>query len=118
MNKNANDKLTKLSQTLRKGMTKEERKLWYEFLKGLPVTVHRQKVFGQYIADFYISDPKTIIELDGSQHYSEDGLHYDEERNAFFRSQGVAVLRYSNYDVNSDFEAVCTDILKNLGLLK
>lgn len=118
MNKNANGKLTKLSQTLRKEMTKEEKKLWYEFLKGLPLTVHRQKVFGHYIADFYIADSKLVIELDGSQHYSEEGLLYDAERTAFFRSQGVDVLRYSDYEINSDFEAVCTDILKNLGLLK
>ena len=117
MNENANGKLTKLAQKLRREMTKEERKLWYDFLKELPLTVHRQKVFGQYIADFYIADPKTIIELDGSQHYMEEGIEYDARRDDFFRSQGVSVLRYSNYDLNSKFEAVCTDILKNLGLL-
>ncbi|MBQ5583241.1 MAG: DUF559 domain-containing protein, partial [Ruminiclostridium sp.] len=57
------------ARNLRKEMTKEERRLWYDFLKGLPVTVHRQKVIGPYIVDFYIASSKTVIELDGSQHY-------------------------------------------------
>ena len=54
-------------------MTKEERHLWYDFLKNLPVMVHRQKIIGQYIADFYIAEKKIVIELDGSQHYSTGG---------------------------------------------
>ena len=61
------------ARSLRKNMTKEERHLWYDFLKGLPVMVHRQKVFGNYIADFYIAEAKLVIELDGSQHYEEAG---------------------------------------------
>ena len=35
-------------------MTKEERRLWYDFLKQLPVTVNRQKVIDHYIVDFYM----------------------------------------------------------------
>ena len=71
MNKTNNSKLTDNAQKLRKNMTKEERHLWYDFLKTLPVTVNRQKVIGNYIVDFYISSHKIIIEIDGSQHYEE-----------------------------------------------
>ena len=91
-------------------MTKEERHLWYDFLKEFPVMVHRQKVIGSYIVDFYIAEKKLVIELDGSQHYSEEGKAYDAERDAFLNAQGLTVLRYANSDVNTQFEAVCRDI--------
>ena len=72
-NKN-NPNLTNLSQNLRKNMTKEEKHLWYDFLKNLPITVNRQKVIGNYIVDFYCAKANIAIELDGSQHYFEQGL--------------------------------------------
>ena len=95
-------------------MTKEERHLWYDFLKQLPVTVHRQKVFGSYIVDFYIASRKIIIELDGSQHYEEANKQKDELRDAYFESMGCKVLRYSNADVNSRFSGVCEDIWEHI----
>ena len=98
------------SRSLRKNMTKEERHLWYDFLKEFPVMVHRQKVIESYIVDFYIAEKKLVIELDGSQHYSEEGKAYDAERDAFLNAQGLTVLRYANSDVNTQFEAVCRDI--------
>ena len=73
MNEQHNKNLTANARSLRRNMTKEERHLWYDFLKGLPVRVHRQKVIGNYIADFYIASAKLVIELDGSQHYEENG---------------------------------------------
>ena len=106
--------LIKYSQNLRKNMTKEERHLWYDFLKNLPITVNRQRVIGQYIADFYISDVKTVIEIDGSQHYEEDGQNKDAVRDEFFENQGIKVLRYSNLDLNRNFDLVCQDILNNI----
>ena len=72
MTKNKNSALTELSRTLRKNMTKEERHLWYDFLKNLPETVCRQKVVGRYILDFYCAAAKLAIELDGSQHYANN----------------------------------------------
>ena len=69
MNKTNNSTLTGNAKTLRKNMTKEERHLWYDFLKTLPITANRQKVLGNYIVDFYIAAAKLVIELDGSQHY-------------------------------------------------
>ena len=95
-------------------MTKEERHLWYDFLKGLPLTVHRQKVIGRYIVDFYCASAKLVIELDGSQHYEKAGRAADLERDAFLTEQGLTVLRYSNADVNRHFEAVCEDILRHI----
>ena len=97
-------------------MTKEERKLWYNFLKKLPVTVHRQKPIGNYIVDFYCASAKIVIELDGSQHYEDTAIEADSKRDGFLRKQGLTVLRYSNSQINQEFEAVCKDIALNLGL--
>ena len=65
-------------------MTKEERKLWFLFLRDLPLDIHRQKIIGNYIADFYCGQKKTVIELDGSQHFDESGMDRDRERDAYF----------------------------------
>ena len=109
-----NSKLTDNAKKLRKNMTKEERHLWYDFLKNLPVTVNRQKVIGNYIVDFYIATAKLVIELDGSQHYEEKGVENDTKRDAFLNGLGIKVLRYSDLDVNQRFESVCDDILNNI----
>ena len=96
-------------------MTKQERKLWYEFLKTLPVTVKRQELIGRYIADFYIPSAKIAIELDGSQHFEDKGLVYDRERDLFFAERGIQVLRYPNNAVTQNFSGVCESILLHLG---
>ncbi len=114
MNQTNNRKLTGNSQTLRKNMTKEERHLWYDFLKDLPITFHRQKVIGKYIVDFYCAKAKLVIELDGSQHYEEDGLKKDSVRDEFLKDLGLAVVRYSNDDINRNFDGVCEDILQKI----
>ena len=95
-------------------MTKEEKHLWYDFLKQLPVTVNRQKVIGNYIVDFYIDSAKMIIELDGSQHYSEEGEAKDIIRDSYFKRIGIKVLRYTNRQINERFKDVCDDILLQL----
>ena len=92
-------------------MTKEERHLWYDFLKSLPITFNRQKVIGNYIVDFHCSSVKLVIELDGSQHYEEKGIFSDKVRDEFLNNLGLTVLRYSNLDVNRNFRSVCEDIL-------
>ena len=114
MNKTNNPKLTGNAQRLRKNMTKEEKHLWYDFLKTLPVTVNRQKVIGNYIVDFYCASAKVIIELDGSQHYEDKGIKCDSQRDAFLNELGIKVLRYSNLDVTKNFDGVCTDILRHI----
>ncbi len=114
MNDKNNPELKKHSQYLRKNMTKEEKHLWYDFLKELPVTVNRQKVIGNYIVDFYCAKSKIIIELDGSQHYEDLGILKDKVRDEYFNSLDIKVLRYSNSDVNKNFRGVCEDILKHI----
>ena len=114
MNENHNPVLKPYSQKLRKEMTKEERHLWYDYLKTLPVTINRQKVVGKYILDFYCAKTKTAIEIDGSQHFEKEGIEKDVERDAYLKEQGIKVLRYSNYDINRNFEAVCIDIREHL----
>ncbi len=114
MNKTSNSALTNNAKMLRKNMTKEERHLWYDFLKTLPFTVNRQKVIGKYIVDFYIASAKIVIELDGSQHYEEENIKDDIERDNYLSELNIKVLRYSNLDINKNFESVCQDILNNL----
>ena len=116
MNKYHAPELTKNAQNLRVHMTKEERHLWYDFLKKLPITVNRQKKIGRYIVDFYCAQAKLIIELDGSQHYESDGQAADQQRDADLQKLGLTVLRYSNTDVNRYFDSVCNDILLHLNL--
>ena len=114
MNQFSNPKLTPFAQKLRREMTKEERKLWYEFLKQRPETFRRQKVIGPYIVDFYCASAKIVIELDGSQHFEQTGKAKDQERDAYLNSLGLRVLRYSNLDINRNLSGVCEDILKYL----
>jgi len=97
-------------------MTPEERHLWYDFLKGLPVVVHRQKVVGTYILDFYIPSRKLAIELDGAYHFSCSSHRYDDRRSAYLHDLGITVLRYTNHDVDRHFCDVCHDISKHLEL--
>ena len=109
-----NKNLSELARTLRKNMTRHERHLWYDFLKGLPMMVHRQKVIGSYIVDFYIAEKKLVIELDGSQHYELPGKQADAARDAFLTGQNLTVLRYANSDIDKNFRGVCEDILSHL----
>ena len=106
--------LRRRSRSLRSGMTDEERRLWYDFLRARPEHFRRQYIIGSYIVDFYSRTGKIVIELDGSQHYEEHGADYDKARDEYLRSAGNTVLRYSNADINQRFRSVCEDILKHL----
>ena len=114
MNNLYNKRLIPNSKTLRKNMTKEERHLWYDCLKQLNITTHRQKVIGPYIVDFYIASAKLVIEVDGSQHYEKSGMAADAVRDEYLKKLGITVLRYSNADVNYRFASVCEDIWNHL----
>ena len=116
MNQTNNPKLKRNAQKLRHEMAKEERHLWYDFLKTLPVTVNRQKVIGSYIVDFYCASAKLVIELDGSQHYEDKGAASDLVRDDALSRLGLTVVRYSNADINRNFHGVCADLLKRLNL--
>ena len=88
-------------------MTKEERHLWYDFLKNYPVPFHRQYSFENYIVDFYCHQAALVLELDGSQHCSPEEIEYDRKRTDFLESKGLYVLRISNLDVMRQFRSVC-----------
>ena len=91
-------------------MTKEERHLWYDFLRTHPARFSRQKILGRYIADFYSAKARLVIELDGSQHYEDANMWYDAERTSFLRSYGLTVVRIPNREVTRNFQGVCSYI--------
>ena len=107
MQRKHNKQIVPLAKELRKEMTKEERRLWYDFLRNYSVRFSRQKVLGKYIVDFYSAEAKLVIELDGSQHYEDDTIVKDAERTAFLESYGLTVLRIPNNEVNRNFQEVC-----------
>lgn len=98
------------AKELRKNMTEQERKLWYNFLKKYPVRFQRQKAIDNFIADFYCASVRLAIELDGSQHYSKDGKSYDSFRTEKLEKNSVTVLRICNRDIDRNFENACAYI--------
>ncbi len=107
MERKHNSALTANARNLRKSMTKEERHLWYDFLRTYPVRFLRQKVIDRYIVDFYCHEAKLVIELDGSQHYEEKGLLKDRIRTERIEERNLTVLRVPNNAVNQNFSGVC-----------
>ena len=106
-----NKNLTAYAKELRKNMTKEERHLWYDFLRYCTPRFRRQEILGNYIADFYCSKARFVIEIDGSQHMEPEELAYDAKRTAYFSSLNISVVRYYNTDINQNFRGVCEHIL-------
>ena len=107
MERKHNASLTANARNLRKNMTKEERHLWYDFLRDYPVRFLRQKVIDNYIVDFYCHDAKIIIELDGSQHFENAGLKKDQIRTEKMQERDLLVVRIPNNEVNQNFRGVC-----------
>ena len=105
------DKMTPRAQALRKQMTKEERWLWYGFLRDHPIQFRRQVVFSPYIVDFYAHRVRLEIEIDGSGHYEPAQMRYDKQRTQLLHEQyGVFVLRFTNLEVQRQYRAVCEQI--------
>ena len=102
-----NDKLLSIAKILRRNMTRQEKHLWYDFLRQYPLKIYKQRIIDQYIADFYCHSARMVIELDGSQHYTNQGKAQDETRTKVFEGYGIYVLRFSNKDVDDNFEGVC-----------
>ena len=105
-----NPALTLRGKELRKSMTAQERKLWHLFLKDFPVRFLRQKVIDRFIADFYCASAKIVIELDGSQHFEDTAVAYDEERTAVLEGFGLKIIRFTNLEVDRQFAEVCEKI--------
>ena len=107
MDRKHNKNIVPIAKTLRKNMTKEERHLWYDFLRSYAVKFSRQKVLGNYIADFYSAKAQLVIELDGGQHYEEKHVKKDENRTNYLNQYGIQVIRIPNNEVNKNFAGVC-----------
>ena len=102
-----NNKLLNVARILRRNMTRQEKHLWYDFLRYYPVKVYKQRIIDNFIADFYCHSARLVIELDGSQHYMAQGKTHDEARTKILESYGIYVLRFSNKDVDDNFDGVC-----------
>ena len=107
MDRKHNKAIVPTAKMLRKNMTKEEKHLWYDFLRSYPVKFSRQKVLGKYIVDFYCAKAKIVIELDGSQHYENEAVKYDAERTVYLEQYDLLVVRIDNRDINNNFVHVC-----------
>jgi len=102
-----NKKLLNVARILRRNMTRHEKHLWYDFLRHYPVKIYKQRIIDSYIADFYCHSARLIIELDGSQHYTDQGKKQDNVRTEVLEKYGIHVLRFSNKDVDENFKGVC-----------
>ncbi len=98
------------AQQLRMNMTRQEKRLWYDYLSTCPARFRRQKQFGSYIVDFYCAKRKLVVEIDGSQHYEPEEQERDKERTAYLESVGLRVIRFSNHDIDTHFSSVCEAI--------
>ena len=107
MERKHNTELTNNARVLRKNMTKEEKHLWYDFLKSYPVRFLRQKVIDNYIVNFYCHSARLIVELDGAQHYEEKGLLKDKIRTERIEQRNLKVIRIPNNELNRNFGVVC-----------
>ena len=103
-------KLKECSRELRNNATKQENHLWYDYLRHHCKQFYRQRIIGRYIVDFYCPKAKLVIELDGSQHYEDDAQEYDRIRTEYLTALGLHVLRFSNADVDKNFQGVCLEI--------
>ena len=109
-----NKALIRNAQALRKNMTPEEKHLWYDFLRQLPIKAHRQYNIGNYIVDFYIPTKHLVIEIDGVQHKAENNKEKDLTRDEFLKEQGLCVLRFPNESIRKNFADVCQIILNHI----
>lgn len=104
---NKNSGLLKIAKILRRNMTRQEKHLWYDFLQHYPVKIYKQRIIDDFIVDFYCHQARLVIELDGSQHYTLEGKSYDEIRTEVLERYGLYVIRFSNRDVEENFDGVC-----------
>ena len=102
-----NEKNITLAKNLRQNATPQEKHLWYDFLSKYEVRFQRQKAIDNFIADFYCHKANLIIEIDGSQHYTEEGRQKDEFRTEILEEYNLNVIRFTNIQINHNFEGVC-----------
>jgi very-short-patch-repair endonuclease len=89
-----------VARVLRKTMTDAERKLWSYVRKSqFSCKFRRQVPVGRFVLDFYSPQLKLNIELDGGQHYTEEGKKRDQERDQYLKIQGIEVLRFADNEI-------------------
>ncbi len=110
MTRKHNKNLTTNAKKLRKNMTKQEKHLWYDYLRTYPVRFLRQKVIDNYIVDFYCHGAMLVIELDGSQHYDETHITNDKIRTEVMEYRKITVIRIPNNEIDKNFDGVCSYI--------
>ena len=103
-----NKDINNIAKTLRKQMTRQERHLWYDFLRNYSVKVYRQRTIDYYVADFYCPAAKLVVELDGGEHYTEKKMLDDEYRTLIINKYGIHVVRIANNEIDNNFYGVCT----------
>jgi len=101
-------------------MTKAEFMLWQKLkskqLEG--VKFRRQYGVGQFVIDFYCTELKLAIEVDGESHFQDGAQEYDWERQAFIESVGIRFLRFTNDEVYGNLEGVLERIIQKIGELR
>ena len=105
-----NSSLCDTARMLRRNMTKQERHLWYDFLRYRQENWKRQRAIDGYIVDFFCYSARLVIELDGSQHYTEEGEEYDRIRTEVQERYQLEVMRFLNSEVDRNFDYVCLAI--------
>jgi very-short-patch-repair endonuclease len=103
------DNIAKARQ-LRKNMTPQESKLWEGFLRRHSLRFIRQRAVDHYILDFYCARYRVAIEIDGKQHAEEAGIEYDRSRTEILAIYRILVLRFTNTEIDLEFNAVCRKI--------
>ncbi len=102
-----NRKNIPLAKNLRRNATPQENHLWYDFLAKYEIRFQRQKAIDGFIADFYCHKAKLVIEIDGAQHYTEEGQRKDEFRTEILEGYDLKIIRFTNRQIHTNFRGVC-----------
>jgi very-short-patch-repair endonuclease len=111
-----NKKLKPFARNLRHNLTDAEQLIWSKIRKKQigDFQFYRQKNIGDYILDFYCPTGKLIVEIDGGQHYEDDGMMKDQTRDKYLQMLGFAVLRFFDIDVLKNIDGVVERIYEHL----
>ncbi|NIE97222.1 endonuclease domain-containing protein [Acinetobacter sp. Tr-809] len=112
--------LLEFAKTMRSNATEAEHLLW-QLLRAkrfMNLKFRRQHVIASYIVDFYCHELGLVIELDGSQHGTDDGKEYDAERTKFLEALDLKVVRYWNHEILKNTERVLDDLWNVCSSLK
>lgn len=110
-------RLKERARKLRKNQTKAEEIIWQKILKNKQFFWYkftRQKMLSFFIADFYCSELKLVIEIDWESHFSEQWTEYDKERTDILNKLWIRVLRYKNKEIFENIWWVYENLKKNI----